>query len=240
MDTTRDFLSEPGVKERTRSVFRKVARKLELGHASLYKIAPSVAGRAKTCWTVHREGDNTRAPLVIKDSWEFPERYEEGELLREATKKGVVNVGRYYYHSTVRVNDRDDDVQGSAGLLAALEGCMDGYEPLHTQASLLRGDISPKNLMEKQEKSLGAMGKTGTRALVAIEVLLDDKNHSFMHDLESSLMLFWICIYYDGHGKDSRPTEFESVRKLAGSKKNVVGDERDFLKIAEMNFTPFY
>jgi hypothetical protein len=33
--------------------------------------------------------------------------------------------------------------------------------------------------------SSGARGKTGTRAFMAIGVLLDDEQHSFMHDLES-------------------------------------------------------
>ncbi|ORX97137.1 hypothetical protein BCR34DRAFT_677209 [Clohesyomyces aquaticus] len=39
----------------------------------------------------HREGDDLRTSLMIKDSWQFLEREEEGELLREATKKDVVN-----------------------------------------------------------------------------------------------------------------------------------------------------
>jgi len=49
---------------------------------------------------VHREDEpNTR--LVVKDSWQYPEREEEGELLREATEKDVVNVARYFHHETV-------------------------------------------------------------------------------------------------------------------------------------------
>ncbi|KAF1360117.1 hypothetical protein EJ07DRAFT_116658 [Lizonia empirigonia] len=81
---------------------------------------------------------------------------------------------------------------------------------------------------------------------MAIGVLLDDEQHSFMHDLESFFwVLFWICIHYDGPGKDIGSTEFEcwnyeSDKKLAGSKKSVVDDERDFLKTAEENFTPYY
>jgi len=58
----------------------------------------SVAGRATTCWKAHREGDESKQILVIKDSWQYREREEEGELLREATVKGVVNVARYYHH----------------------------------------------------------------------------------------------------------------------------------------------
>ena len=39
-----------------------------------------IAGRATTGWKVHRE-DEPHIPLVVKDSWQYPERGEEGELL---------------------------------------------------------------------------------------------------------------------------------------------------------------
>jgi hypothetical protein len=317
-----------------------------------------VAGRATTWWRVHREDEpNTR--LVVKDSWQYPEREEEGELLREATEKDVVNVARYFHHETVRVGGQDDDIRtnvrrglditkaenyasrkqmpppsttgrrasrrdGSSSLagqkrsssctdaplppskrtcsssptkpvianrahrrvivrdygkpiykassqislLAAFEQCIEGYESLHTRAGMLQRDISPNNLLvnedeensswpaflidldlaikEQREQASGARGKTGTRAFMAIGVLLDDEQHSFMHDLESFFwVLFWICIHYDGPDKDIGPTEFEcwnyeSDKKLAGSKKGVVDDERDFLKTARTNFTPYY
>lgn len=74
--------------------------------------APCIAGRATTCWKVHREGDDFQ-PLVVKDSWQFPEREEEGELLREATARGVINVARYYHHETVMVGGLDDDIRGN-------------------------------------------------------------------------------------------------------------------------------
>ncbi|EXM12386.1 hypothetical protein RAB80_014575 [Fusarium oxysporum f. sp. vasinfectum] len=51
--------------------------------------------------------------LVIKDSWQYPERDEEGELLREATDKGVVNVARYYHHETVQIDGADDDIRNN-------------------------------------------------------------------------------------------------------------------------------
>ncbi|OJD14653.1 hypothetical protein ACJ73_09058 [Blastomyces percursus] len=72
--------------------------------------ARCVAGRATTCWKVYCETDKSRTPLVVKDSWQYPERTEEGELLREAMAKGVKNVVRYYHHETVRIDDKDDDV----------------------------------------------------------------------------------------------------------------------------------
>ncbi|OJD28400.1 hypothetical protein ACJ73_00178 [Blastomyces percursus] len=69
-----------------------------------------VGGRATTCWKVYCETDKSRTPLVVKDSWQYPERNEEGELLREAMAKGVKNVARYYHHETVRIDDNDDDI----------------------------------------------------------------------------------------------------------------------------------
>jgi hypothetical protein len=75
--------------------------------------ARCVSGRATTCWKAHREGDESRAPLVIKDSWQYPERQEEGELLREATEMDVVNVARYYHHETVQVGNTDDDIRSN-------------------------------------------------------------------------------------------------------------------------------
>ncbi|KAL7892764.1 hypothetical protein HDV63DRAFT_233201 [Trichoderma sp. SZMC 28014] len=70
-----------------------------------------IASRATTCWKAHREGDPLKAPLVIKDSWQYPEREEEGLLVKEATEKGVNNIARYYYHETVHVGGAEDEVQ---------------------------------------------------------------------------------------------------------------------------------
>ncbi|KAH8655712.1 hypothetical protein BX600DRAFT_552924 [Xylariales sp. PMI_506] len=72
--------------------------------------APCIAGRATTCWKAHRDGHPGR-PLVIKDSWQYPERLEEGELLYETTN--VINVVRHYYHETVRVSGTTDDIWGN-------------------------------------------------------------------------------------------------------------------------------
>lgn len=326
----------------------------------LLKRGPCVAGRATTCWKAHSEGDGTT--LVIKDSWQYPEREEEGKLLCGATEKGVVNVARYYYHETVQVNGKVDDVRDnvrrglditqatnyqptrpeipstasdtagrkghsatSAGrkrsssrtgatlppskrtcssspskcghhrvlqnrvhrrviirdygvpiykaksrlsVLSALESCIEGYESLHTRTGLLQGDISTGNLIvndndgnpswpaflidldlaikEEREGPSGARGKTGTRAFMAIGLLLGEK-HSFMHDLESFFwVLFWICIHYETPDKNSRVvSEFEkwnfvTVKELANLKKGIVADEGDFLEIAEESFTSHY
>ncbi|KAL6807586.1 hypothetical protein GGI42DRAFT_351039 [Trichoderma sp. SZMC 28013] len=78
----------------------------------LIKRAPCVSGRATTCWKAHPEED-PQMLLVIKDSWQYTERNEEGELLKEATDQGVVNVARYYHHETVHVRSQVDEIHGN-------------------------------------------------------------------------------------------------------------------------------
>jgi hypothetical protein len=322
------------------------------------KRVPCVAGRATTCWKVYQE-EHPGTPLVVKGSWQYPEREEEGDLLCEATEKGVMNVARYFHHETVRVGGQDDDIRANVrkglditkatnykpekpiplpsttgrrasrrdgnssaagrkrsssctrmplppskrtcssspvkravanrvhrrvvirdygkaiykassqiSLLVAFERCIEGYESLHTQAGMLQRDISPNNLMvneddenpsysaflidldlaikEQREMSSGARGKTGTRAFMAIGVLLDEETHSFMHDLESFFwVLFWICIHYDGPAKDIGATEFEkwnyvNMEELAELKSGLVSRERHFLNRITKAFTPYY
>jgi hypothetical protein len=322
------------------------------------KRAPCIAGRATTCWKAYREGDDSQAPLVIKDSWQYPERDEEGELLREATNSGVVNVARYYHHETVRVGNKEDDIKSNVrnglditqaanfngtrsmsnaritrncqsstaltrkrsssqtnapmpprkrscsssptqlgkdtgvynrvhrrvilcdfgkpitkassrvALLAALEKCIEGYESLHQKAGMLQCDISPGNLMINEEEDTpswrafltdldlaikeqrdgfsGARGKTGTRAFMAIGVLLGEK-HSFMHDLESFFwVLFWICIHYDGPNGASRVVRrfekwnYAETEELAELKSGLVGLENHFLNRITNAFTVYY
>ncbi|PYI35723.1 hypothetical protein BP00DRAFT_218463 [Aspergillus indologenus CBS 114.80] len=328
----------------------------------LVRRAQCVAGRATTCWKAHREGDEANIPLVIKDSWQYPERDEEGELLREAAARGVINVARYYYHETIQVDGRIDDIRdnirrgldvktaanyrlahserspaastadtvrtgrltntvgrkrsssragagqppskrtcssspskyakdidmpnrvhrrvvvrdyGTAiykasspiSIVSALESCIEGYRSLHMEAGLLHGDISTGNLIlndekgnpswpaflidldlairEQREGPSGARAKTGTRAFMAIGLLLGER-HSFMHDLESFFwVVLWICIHYDGPNGTRVVPRFEKwnyadMEELAGMKLGVVAKESIFLKIATDNFTPHY
>ncbi|QUC20273.1 uncharacterized protein UV8b_04514 [Ustilaginoidea virens] len=71
--------------------------------------AKCIAGRATTCWKAYPQ-DDPKTPLVIKDSWQYTDKVEEGALLREATEAGVVNIARYYHHEIVRVGGVDDDI----------------------------------------------------------------------------------------------------------------------------------
>ncbi|KAK9446145.1 serine/threonine-protein kinase Sgk2 [Metarhizium brunneum] len=323
------------------------------------KRAPCIAGRATTCWKAHRNND-PHNPLVIKDSWQYVYRDEEGELLQEATEKGVTNVARYYHHETVRIRRTDDDVRNNvrkgldvtkatnfqpkrtlpsnvggtvsrisrkgrssssgvkrpssetdaalppskrsysasptkpsldvlsnrihrrvilrdygepiykassrAALLDALEGCIEGHESLR-KAGFLHRDISVNNLRvnedkanpswraflidldlairEHRDEASGAMGKTGTRAFMAIGALLGEQ-HSFMHDLESFFwVLFWICIHYNGPDDSRTVQRFEKwnyveMAELAELKKGQVSHEQDFIKTTSEYFTTLY
>lgn len=133
---------------------------------------------------------------------------------------------------------------------------------------MLQGDISTGNLMMNEQPdnpswpgflidldlaiktdrttSSGAWGKTGTRAFMAIGLLLGEK-HTFMHDLESFFwVLFWICIHYDGPNKKGRVVpkfdewNYADTEILGDLKKGIVTDERDFLKTVDKYFTPYY
>ena len=154
-----------------------------------------------------------------------------------------------------------------AALLVGMQGCIKGYMSLYQKAGLVQSDISPRNLLVNEDDGnpswrsflidldlaisaerdgfSGARGKTGTRAFMAIGVLYGEK-HSFMHDLESFFwVLFWVCIHYDGAGKGRVVEQFEKwnymdTEELAHSKKGIVADEADFLRIARDNFTLFY
>jgi hypothetical protein len=81
---------------------------------------------------------------------------------------------------------------------------------------------------------------------MAIGVLLDDEQHSFMHDLESFFwVLFWVCIHYDGLNKERVVKRFEKwnyvdTEELAEIKKGIVADESDFLKTSDAIFTTHY
>ena len=68
-----------------------------------------IVGRATTCWRAYCNGDGSEEPLVVKDSWQYEERLEEGELIKVATDEGVRNIARYYHHETVQVGGKNDD-----------------------------------------------------------------------------------------------------------------------------------
>ncbi|KAJ8131900.1 hypothetical protein O1611_g1727 [Lasiodiplodia mahajangana] len=155
-------------------------------------------------------------------------------------------------------------------LLSGLVGCITGHESLH-RAGILHRDISIHNLIinednsspspasflidldlavrEQRESASEVKRKTGTRAFMAIGVLLGEQ-HSFMHDLESFFwVLFWICIHDNGPHEKKRLgkvlPEFDQwnyveTNVLADLKKGCVSHEADFIKASTKEFAPYY
>lgn len=143
-----------------------------------------------------------------------------------------------------------------------------GHKSLREHTGIIQGDVSIGNLMmneedsnpswpaflidldlaidEQREEPSGARAKTGTRAFMAIGVLLGEK-HSFRHDLESFFwVLFWICIHHNGPNEKGRIVprfekwNFVDMAELALMKQGAVIDEEDFLNIAEDYFTSYH
>ena len=77
----------------------------------------AIIGRATSCWHAST-GKGKR--LVIKDSWQYEERAEEGELLQLA--KSLPNVAEYYYYETVQCSNKDDDTLGNVRR-GMMKGC---------------------------------------------------------------------------------------------------------------------
>ncbi len=53
----------------------------------LLKKQAMIAGRVTTCWRAYRAGDELKTSLIVKDSWQYEERPEEGELVKEERAK---------------------------------------------------------------------------------------------------------------------------------------------------------
>lgn len=78
--------------------------------AKKFRNTPMLTGRATTCWEAYQENDPSKEAFIVKDSWQFVERSEEGELFKEATDKKVHHVARYYHHETVQIGGKDDTI----------------------------------------------------------------------------------------------------------------------------------
>lgn len=103
---------DPTIQQSDGKCYVEVTRHGETERLILTKLIKKqvlIAGRATTCWKVYRDGDEPKTFLIVKDSWQYEERPEEGDLIKEATDKGVRNIARYYHHETVQVDGKNDD-----------------------------------------------------------------------------------------------------------------------------------
>ncbi|EEQ35502.1 conserved hypothetical protein [Microsporum canis CBS 113480] len=248
---------------RDNDVRNGVRKGLDITTASNYKPAGSrPPPRRSGSRRGRSSGSRKRSSTCVEPSLPPSKRTHPGPL--SSTSNRV--------HRRVVVQDYGEPIYRASSrvaLLAALEGCIDGYGSLYQQAGMLQSDISPNNLLinedarntsswtsflidldlaikEQRDGASGARGKTGTRAFMAIGVLLGDEQHSFMHDLESFFwVLFWICIHYEGPTESKANDLFEKwnfmdTEELAKMKLGTVTKEAIFMKTAMSNFTPYY
>ncbi|KAH8746941.1 serine/threonine-protein kinase Sgk2 [Diaporthe sp. PMI_573] len=88
--------------------------------------------------------DDLRTPLVIKDSWQYTERDEKGELLHKATDKKVINVARYYYYETICAsNYRPERSTASTSTSAPQNGCSSSNAGLKRTSSQTGAPLPP-------------------------------------------------------------------------------------------------
>ena len=113
--------------------------------------AACIAGRATTCWKAYRQGDDSKKPLVVKDSWQYVNRPEEGELICKATAAGVTNISQYYHHETVLFNGKKDYIRSNVRNSMSTEG---GSNPF-TQPDFFSPETttSSKSTLSKVVKS---------------------------------------------------------------------------------------
>ncbi|XTI91275.1 hypothetical protein V2W45_1471087 [Cenococcum geophilum] len=135
---------------------------------------------------IYREGDTFKTPLIIKDSWQYLEREKEGKLLRKAMGKEVVNMARYYYHKTVYIGGRDNNIYNirkGLDIIRAtnykLEGLIIPLRPAKRSSSYAKLPPSKRTkalykassraaILATLEEPSGVQGKTGIRAFIAI------------------------------------------------------------------------
>ncbi|KAF1346338.1 hypothetical protein EJ07DRAFT_169927 [Lizonia empirigonia] len=201
------------VSDQDDTIRRNVRRGLDVTKATNYVPESSMQPPSRTVRSLSRKGRSSSTTRRKRSSscTNAPLPPSKRTCSSSPVKGGRATVDRV--HRRVIVRDYGKPIymaSSKTSLLAAMEGCIAGYESLHTRAGMLQCDISPNNLMvnedegnpswhsflidldlaikEDREKASGARGKTGTRAFMAIGVLHDDEPHSFMHDLES---FFW-------------------------------------------------
>ncbi|KAL2809727.1 hypothetical protein BJX63DRAFT_434895 [Aspergillus granulosus] len=230
---------------------RGLRKGLDLSQATYYQSTPSEFSRSDTQVTSGATGDCSGSSKKRKRSLVTPGQ----KILHRVHRRVIVqDYGIPIYKA-----------KSPLAMLSAIKSCLKGYKSLHEKVGLLQGDISTGNLMISDEEDhpwpgflvdldlaikatrKGSSGaKTGTRAFMAISLLLG-KKHTFMHDLESFFwVIFWICIHYDGPTKKSKVIpmferwNYADMEELAFWKQGIVSVPQNFIMMVDKNITPFY
>lgn len=70
---------------------------------------PSIIGRGTTCWKASLDGSDKK--FVVKDSWQYEGRADEGALMAGCTPSPYL--AACYYSETVRIGELEDDLCGN-------------------------------------------------------------------------------------------------------------------------------
>lgn len=130
----------------------------------LIKKQTVIVGRGTTCWIAYRDGDESKEPLIVKDSWQYEERPEEGELLQEATQKGVRNLARYYHHETVQIDGKNDDISENVrrGLMKSCGRTLFTQKPFNEPELLSSGPLGKGVASPAQSRNVSRKRSTSS------------------------------------------------------------------------------
>ncbi|KAH8762062.1 hypothetical protein F5883DRAFT_605912 [Diaporthe sp. PMI_573] len=219
------------------------------------KRALCIAGRATTCWKAYREGDDQRIMFVVKDSWQYIEQDEEGELLRAATKKDVVNVARYYHHETASNYRSKSSAARSSLIVGVSRKCQSsnvaaGVKRLSSQSSV----IQPPNKRSRPTSSRQA-SKEDLSNWVRRRIIVRDYGKPIYRATSRSALLATLDDCIKGHkslasgGKIGTRAfmaigfedwNFVDTARLVTLKTRQVAYKGDFIRSAEKDFTLYY
>ncbi|KUL91151.1 hypothetical protein ZTR_00757 [Talaromyces verruculosus] len=207
-----------------------------------------LSGRGTTCWKAHLES-KPKVPLVIKDSWMLEHARDEGQLLREVTKRGVTNVARYYHHEIVHVSGKKDDVQKNVRKRLDVTEAEDYSSSWHSRIDPWENRVHRRIITRDYGKPIHE-ALTPKRLLVAIEncikgheslwkvgfihrdisidnlMISENSSRSFLIDLELAIEEKLCEASEESSHTGTRP--FMAISTLSGAKHNFMHDVESF------------
>ncbi|XTI83920.1 hypothetical protein V2W45_1465102 [Cenococcum geophilum] len=165
----------------------------------------------------------TKCLILNKPIKRYPQRKEEGKLLRKVIGKEVVNIARYYYHETVYIGGKEDNIYKNVHLIMPLK-------PAGVKISIRKGRSSNKNrlfsytnalLPPSKRTYLGSLPLGGRRPITL-------NRAAILTILKGNVV--------------NRFNKWNSIdtEELAEIKKGAVANKEDFLKTISDNFLLYY
>ncbi|XTI91883.1 hypothetical protein V2W45_1471575 [Cenococcum geophilum] len=191
--------------------------------------------------------NNQTKCLILNKSIKWARYITKGKLLHKVTEKEVVNIARYYYHKTVYIGGKENNIYNNVrkglDIIRATnykpKNLIMPPRPARRSSSYTNAPLPPsklhqhvitrdyrKPLYKASSQAIilttlkgpsEAQGKTGIRAFIAIR----------------------IYIHYNRPNKKGNVNSI-NIKKLAKIKKGEVNNKGDFLKSTDNNFSPYY